>query len=85
MNKDKLESNFPGVQIQDISSILNSCDSLRVQWGDGENIPFVGWVDMSVKIEQGIKEMAEFNVPFLVTTQKLNDTIVSFNAIKHLV
>ena len=40
---------------------------------------------MSVKIEKGIKKMAEFNVPFLVTTQKLNDTIVGFNAIKHLV
>ena len=51
INKDKLESNFPDVQIQDVSSILDSCDSLRVQWGDEENIPFVGWVDMSVKTE----------------------------------
>ena len=51
---------------------------------DEENIPFVGWVDMSVKIEQD-KKIAEVNVPFLVTTQKLNDTILGFNAIKHLV
>ena len=29
--------------------------------------------------------MAEVNVPFLVTTQKLNDTILGSNTIKHLV
>ena len=29
--------------------------------------------------------MAEIHVPFLVTTQKLNNTILGFNAVKHLV
>ena len=29
--------------------------------------------------------MAEIHVPFLVTTEKLNDTILGFNAVKHLV
>ena len=51
INKDKLESNFPDVPILDISSILDSYDLLRVQWGHKENIPFVGSVDMTVKIE----------------------------------
>ena len=55
-----------------------------MQWGDEENIPFLGWGDMSVKIERD-KKMTEVNVPFLVNTQKLNDTILGFNAIKHLV
>ena len=31
------------------------------------------------------QEDGKVNVPFLVTTQKLNDTILGFNAIKHLV
>ena len=84
INKDKLESSFPEVLIQDISSILDICDSLQVQWGDEENISFIGWVDMSVNIEQD-KKLAEVSVPFLVTTQKLNYIILGFNAIKHLV
>ena len=42
INKDKLESNFSDVLIQGIIFILDTCDSLRVQWGDEENIPFVG-------------------------------------------
>ena len=83
-NKDKLESIFPDVRMQDVSSILDSYDSLRVQWRDEENVPFVGWVEMPVKIEWD-KKMAEVNVPFLVTTQNLNDTILGSNAIKHLV
>ena len=55
-----------------------------MQRSDEENIPFVGWVDMSVKTERD-KRMAEVNVPLLFTTQKLNDTILGFNAIKSLV
>lgn len=34
-----------------------------------------------VKIERDQK-MTEVNVRFLVTTQKLNDTILAFNAVK---
>ena len=55
-----------------------------MQRSDEENIPFVVWVDMSVKIDRD-KKKAEVNVPLLVTTQKLNDTILGFNAIKSLV
>ena len=51
-------------------SFLDSCDSLRVQWGDEENIAFFGWVDLSVKIERN-KKMEEINVPFLIITLKL--------------
>ena len=32
-----------------------------------------------------VKEMAEVNVPFLFTIQKLNNTIFGYNSIKHLV
>ena len=32
-----------------------------------------------------VKEMAEVNVPFLFTIQKLNNTILGYNSIKHLV
>ena len=55
-----------------------------MQLGDEENIPFVGWVNMSEKVERD-KKIAEVNVPFLVSVQKLNDAIFGFNTIKHLV
>ena len=52
--------------------------------GDEENIPFAGWMNMSGKVERD-KTIAEVNVPFLLSVQKLNDTIFGFNTIKHLV
>ena len=83
INIEEFVKNFPDVKIQHISSILDDCDSIRVQWGDDQNIPFEGWVDMKVKIGQHDRS-TEINVPFLVTTQKINNTILGFNAIKHL-
>ena len=32
-----------------------------------------------------VKKMTEVNASFVVTTQKLNDNILGFNSIKHLV
>lgn len=32
-----------------------------------------------------VKKMTEVNASFVVTTQKLNDTVLGFNSIKHLV
>ena len=80
INIEEFVKNFPDVKIQHISSILDDCDTIRVQWQD---IPFEGWVDMKVKIRQNDRS-TEINVPFLVTTQKINNTILEFNAIKHL-
>ena len=54
-----------------------------MQLGDEENISFFGWVNMSVKAERD-KKIAEVNVPFLVSVQKLNNIIFGFNAIEHL-
>ena len=70
--------------MQDRISFLDSCDPLEVKWVDEENIPFFGWVDSPVKIEQD-KKMEEINVSFPVKTLKLNDTNLSFNTPKYLV
>ena len=71
-----------GAQVS-ITNILDDCDTIRVQWGDDQDIPFEGWVDMKVKIGQN-DISTEINIPFLVTTQKIKNTILGFNAIKHL-
>ena len=33
INIEELAKNFPNVKIQHISSILDDCDTIRVQWG----------------------------------------------------
>ena len=42
INIEKLAKKFPNVKIQHINSILDDCDTIRVQWGDNQDIPFEG-------------------------------------------
>ena len=83
INIEEFAKNFPYVKVQHISLILDDCDTIRVQWGEDQDISFEGWVDMKVKIGQNDR-LTEINVPFLVTSQKINNTILGFNAVKHL-
>jgi len=84
INHDYLLREFPGVQIQAMETILQQNDKLRVEWGNSDRIPFVGWVGLNIKFGD-LKASAEITVPFLVTTDKLNNTILGFNAIASLV
>ena len=45
INIEKFAKNFPDVKIQHISSIFDDCDTIRVQWGDDQDIPFERLVD----------------------------------------
>ena len=69
--------------MENIQDILEEHDSLRVQWGNSNEIPFVGWVNLEVRLGSG-ESTSKVQVPFLVTTESLNNTILGFNAIKLL-
>ena len=56
-------------------------DSCRVQWGNTADIPFRGWVDMISTIGEE-KNCWSVHVPFVATTEKLQQPILGFNAIK---
>ena len=60
INIEELAKNFPNVKIQHISSILDDCDTIRVQWGDGQDISFERWVDMKFKITDRQKSVYLF-------------------------
>ena len=83
INIKEFAKNFPDFKIQHISSILDDCDNIRVQWGDDQDITFEGWVDIKVKIGKNGRS-TEINIPLLAATHKINNTIFGFNAIKHL-
>lgn len=75
---------LPYVQIQQLNTILDENDALRVQWGNNSEIPFVGWCDVEVLI--GTDDCyTSLSVPFLVTTDNLADPILGFNAVKQLI
>ena len=83
LSYDFLLSNLTDVQPNPLSDILDQHDSLRVQWGNNADIPFTGFVTLNVCFKSG-EHNKTIAVPFLVTTDKLNNPILGFNAIKHL-
>ena len=79
-----LQKYFPEVEIHKIEDILEENDSLEIQWGNSATIPFRGWVNLTVQI--GKESTSEkIHVPFLVTTDELNQTILGFNVVKLLI
>ena len=71
---------YRNTKIQSFNTLLDELDRLRVQWGSCQDIPFVGWADVSFAIED-----IEISVPMLVTTEHLNCPIIGFNVIKKII
>ena len=63
---------------------LNSKVLLRVQWGISQYIPFRGFINLKVDLGTSLEKTA-VQVPFLVTTQELNQTIFGLNVIKVII
>jgi len=56
---------------------------LKIQWGDSAEIPYDGWVILTVGIGEG-EYHNQINVPFLISTEDVSHPILGFNAIKLL-
>ena len=78
---EDLKNYHSNTVVRSLDEILDDCDSFRVQWGNTADIPFTGWGDMIVTIGEESNWGSE-HVPFLVTTEKLQQPILGFNAIK---
>ena len=84
IEKRVLEERFPDNKIKPVENLLDDGDNLRVQWGNSHDIPFRGFVELPITF--GVHQpLQKLNVPFLVTTERLDQTILGFNAIKMLV
>ena len=83
IEKRVLEERFPDNKMKPVEDLLDDGDNLRVQWGNYGDIPFRGFAELSVTLGEH-HSLQKLNVPFLVTTERLNQTILGFNAIKML-
>ena len=67
--------------VRSLQEILDDWDSFRVQLGNTVDIPFTDRVNMIITIAEE-NNYGSVNVPFLVTTEKLEQPVLGFNAIK---
>ena len=82
ISKHWLQKNISKFEILDLKKRLDDGDKLQVQWGNSTNIPFVGWVNLKIELEG--EDAASSNVPFLVTTDYMDKSILGFYVIMEM-
>ena len=80
IDMEDLKDYHSNTVVRSLEGILEDSDSFRVSWAKTADIPFTGWVDITVTI--GEKKNCSLHAPFLVTTEKLQQPMLGFNAIK---
>ena len=78
---EDLKNYQSNIVVRSLQEILDDWNSFRVQWGNTVDIPFTGRVNMIVTIAEE-NNCGSVHVPFLVKTEKLEQPILDFNAIK---
>ena len=76
-----VQSQFPFASIHKLDELLEDADSFRVQWGNQSDVPYMGWVELSFKLEN-TPHKQEIQVPFLVTEEVIESPILGTNAIE---
>ena len=71
------------VDIKDIRKLLSVNGTVNLQAANGSPIPYIGWVDIKVKLEGTDKH--EVVVPFLITPNNIGPPIIGYNVIELLV
>ena len=85
MTNNFLLSQFPNVKKRDISELIES--PLEVNAANGTSIPYTGWAELEFKllpVEEG-RPKYWYHVPFLITSNELNNPIVGYNVIREIV
>ena len=84
VSKSYLTKNYSELTVKPLKEILENGDSFRVQWDSSTQIPFLGWTSLNVQVGDEINS-ATLDVPYLVTSGKIEYPILGFNAIREIV
>ena len=63
--------------------ILSDADKLQVRWGNQEILPYEGYVELEVSLDNDTPANVIL-VPFLITPERLHYPILGTNAIEHM-
>ena len=83
ISKEYVNNLFPNIVIKNLHDILSDADKLQVRWGNQEILPYEGYVELEVSLDNGTSAN-QILVPFLLTPEKLHYPILGTNAIKHI-
>ena len=83
ISKEHANNLFPNVVIKNLHDILSDADKLQVRWGNQEILPYKGYVELEVSLDNDTP-VNEILVPFLITPERLHYPILGTNAIEHI-
>ena len=83
IEKRVLEEGLSDNKLKPVEDLLDDSDNLRLQWRNFHDIPFRALAELSVTLGED-RSLQKLNVPFLLITERLNQTILDFNEIKML-
>ena len=80
MNEKFLEENFPEKQIYSVEEFLGN-ESLSISAANNTEVPIEGVVLLDFSVDTSIL----FQIPFLITKEKISDPIIGYNTIEHFI
>ena len=83
ISKEYVNDLFPNVAIKNLCDILIDADKLQVRWGNQEILPYEGYVELEVSLDNDTPEN-QILVPFLITTERFYYPILGTNAFKRI-
>ena len=83
ISKESVNDLFPNAVIKNLHDILSDADKLQVRWGNQEILPYEGYVELEVSLDNDTPAN-EILVPFLITPERLHYPILGTNAIEHI-
>ena len=83
ISKEYVNDLFPNVVIKNLHDILSDADKLQVRWGNQEILPYEGYVELEVSLDNDTPAN-EILLPFLITPERFHYPILDTNAIEHI-
>ena len=83
ISKEYVNNLFQNVVIKNLLDILNDADKLQVRWGNQEVLPYEGYVELEVSLDNGTPAN-KILVSFLITPERLHYPILGTNAIENI-
>lgn len=74
---------LPNVRLRLISEIIDAPDTLQIIAANGQDIPYVGWIEVTFQLPGESSDNRDSVIPILVTKGKhLSHPIIGYNAIE---
>ena len=83
MNTQFLVNNLGDLKISKISDLLDT--DIELTAAKYTHIPFLGWVEIRLKLFGKSQNSTELTVPILLTKEKLELPIIGYNSIEHFI